>query len=199
MITTALFVALAVVPAEPLRSPAGPSSESVADSVWTHQGVVVRRFDGPDRRLEWIFVVAAPRSDVWDAWVDPEQMITWAAPGAYVDLRVGGSWEVHFQPDRPPGQRGSDANEISAIISGSELHIRAGAPSEFPTIRAEKTDFIVRLDEVSPNLTRVHVTQSGWGTGVEWDRGFAYLADANAEWLSWMVRRFVSGPLEWGG
>ena len=31
---------------------------------------------------------------------------------AYVDLRPGGAWEAHFEPDRPQGQRGSDANEI---------------------------------------------------------------------------------------
>lgn len=170
-----------------------------ADSVWTHKGVVVRMEDGPSRALEWELFVAAPVQEVWDAWVEPDGLTTWAGPGAFVDLRVGGAWEVHFEPDRPKGQRGSDANEVVAFEEGRFLHLKAGAPLEFPTIRATKTDFTVALEPAGTGYTRVLVRQLGWQDGEEWDRGFHYLAGANAEWLSWMVRRFVSGPLEWPG
>ncbi|MEM7417160.1 MAG: SRPBCC domain-containing protein [Gemmatimonadota bacterium] len=179
-------------------SPASlPELPAAADSTWTHKGVVVRMHDGPARSLEWEFFLAAPVDAVWHAWVTPDGLTTWAGPAALVDLRAGGTWEVHFNPDRPAGERGSDANEIVSFEAGRFLHIKAGAPLEFPTIREQKTDFTVTLEALGSEHTRVVVRQGGWLDGDEWDRGYRYLADANAEWLSWMVRRYISGPLEW--
>ena len=49
---------------------------------------------------------AAPRQRVFDAWTRPEALKRWAAPGAMtapgaeVDLRVGGSYRIHMSaPD----------------------------------------------------------------------------------------------------
>ena len=39
--------------------------------------------------------------------------------------------------------------------------------------------------------------QTGWQTGEEWDAAYAYLAKGNAQLLTQLHRRFVSGPIDW--
>ena len=170
-----------------------------SDTTWTHKGVAVRVSTDAPRKLEWEVYLPATPTEVWDSWTTESGLVEWAGPGAFIDLRVGGAWEVHFEPDRPKGQRGSDANEIVDLEPGRMLRLAAGAPPDFPTVRAEKTDFAVMLEQAGIGHTKVTVIQSGWGQGEEWDRAFDYLAGANAEWLSWLVRRYDTGPLEWPG
>ena len=173
------------------------SMDPARDSAWVDRAVHVRTQWAPTMELHWELVVPAPIESVWAAWTEPHELIKWAAPGAAVDLRVGGVWEAHFNPDRPPGQRGSDANEILGVEPGRRLLLAAGAPEQYPTVRAEKTLFEVRLEQVGTHHTRIFVSQAGWRDGSEWEAAFRYLARANAEWLNWLHRRFVQGALDW--
>jgi len=134
---------------------------------------------------------------VWRAWTPAEGIASWSAPAGAVALRPGGTWEAHFNPDRPPGRRGSDANEILGFRPGERLASRAGAPPRFPEVRREKTTFVMRLDPVGEYHTRVRGTQTGWREGPEWREAFEYLAGANAVWLDWLHQRFVTGPVDW--
>lgn len=168
-----------------------------SDSVFRHRSVVTHVQRGEERRLTWELVVPAPVEDVWEAWTTAEGVASWAAPAGYVDLRRGGSWEAHFDPSRPPGQRGSDANEIVDFDPERLLVIRAGAPQQFPTVRAEKTTFYLTLTPVGRHHTLVQGIQSGWKDGPEWDEAFEYLAGANAVWLDWLHQRFTTGPIDW--
>jgi len=195
-----LTLSTAVDPA-PLtgQSEGGATKAALADSTWIDRAVAVRMTRGSTRQLEWELFLPSSTGAVWRAWTVPTEMTTWAGPGAEIDLQPGGIWEVHFNPGRPPGQRGSDANSIVAVIPGRELHLRAGAPLDFPTVREAKTDFAVRIEPAGFGHTRVVVVQKGWEDGEEWDRAFEYLAGANAEWLNWLHQRFVEGPLQWPG
>lgn len=174
-----------------------PQTPSASAETWIHAGVRVSCHPGDPRHLEWELVVPAEIDDVWAAWVEAEALATWGGPGATVDLRPGGDWHVYFYPDAPPGERGGDANVVTSFVPSRELRLRAGAPREFPVVRAEKTDLSVRLDPVGFGHVRVHVMQTGWKQGAEWDRAFTTMAHANAEWLSWLHRRFTVGPMDW--
>lgn len=173
------------------------SPADARDSAWVDRGVYVRVQWAPSKELHWELVVPARIEAVWAAWTDTAELTTWAAPGAAVDLRTGGSWEVHFFPDRPPGQRGSDANEILGVERPYRLLLAAGAPLKYPTVRAAKTLFDVRLEAIGRHHTRIMVSQVGWQDGPEWDAAFRDLARANAEWLNWLHRRFTQGPIDW--
>lgn len=173
------------------------AQEAVRDSTFRHRSVVTRVQLGAERKLSWELVVPASVADVWRAWTVGDEVATWAAPGGYVDLRSGGSWEAHFEPDRPRGQRGSDANEIVDYVPGRLLVIRAGAPQRFPTVRAEKTLFVLTLTPVGRHHTLVQASQTGWQEGEEWREAFDYLATANAVWLDWLHQRFTRGPIDW--
>jgi hypothetical protein len=137
---TALLLGLVVVGVRPCAAQTRFGVvEANPDSTWIDRAVYVRIRWAAVQEPHWALVVPARIEAVWSAWTDPSELELWAAPGAAVDLRVGGSWEVHFLPDRPPGQRGSDANEILGLEPGRRLRIAAGAPVKFPTVRAEKT------------------------------------------------------------
>lgn len=193
--------ALSLTPASVAsRGPASPGIGTPAqapDSVFRHRSVVTHVQGGEERSLTWELVVPAPVEEVWEAWTTAEGIASWSAPAGYVDLRPGGSWEAHFEPDRPPGQRGSDANEIVDFDPERLLVIRAGAPRRFPTVRAEKTTFYLTLTPVGRHHTLVQGVQSGWKDGPEWDEAFEYLAWANAVWLDWLHQRFTTGPIDW--
>lgn len=198
----ALLVLLSVAASIPQHSPAQEAGRRDApaaspDLAWTHKGVVVFVFEAPPRRAEWEVVVPASPRDVWRAWTEPAELATWAGPAAAVDLRPGGDWHIYFDPTAPEGERGGDASRIVDFVPGRELRLRAGAPREFPTVRREKTDFVVRLEPVGYGHTRILASQSGWKDGDEWDRAFRAITSANAEWLSWLLKRYVEGPIDW--
>jgi uncharacterized protein YndB with AHSA1/START domain len=168
-----------------------------ADTTWIHGGVFVAVFDEDQRRIEWEVIVPTTIGHMWRAWTDPVELATWAGPAAAVDLRPGGDWHIYFDPDAPPGERGGDASSILSFVAENELRLAAGAPLEFPTVRAEKTEFIVRMEPVGDGHVRLHAVQRGWKRGGEWDRAFRAMAHANAEWLNWLHRRFTKGPIDW--
>lgn len=194
----ALLLALTVLlPAATSAQVPAAASREVPDSTFRHRSVMTEVHLAPDRRLAWELVVPAPVSEVWEAWATADGIATWAAPAGFVELRPGGAWEAHFEPDRPPGQRGSDANEILHVAPERALVIRAGAPQRFPTVRAEGTTFMITLTPVGAHHTLVHGSQTGWKEGAEWEEAFTYLAAANAVWLDWLHQRFTTGPIDW--
>ena len=53
---------------------------------------------------------------------------------------------------------------------------------------------VVRLDPVWYGPVRVHAGLEARG---EWDRACRAMAHANAEWLSWLHRRYTACPIDW--
>lgn len=170
-----------VVTANPARSQAPEKSH-----------VTVTRTASPEKRLDFEVTVAAPVSDVWEALSTSKGLSTWLFPNAVVDLRPGGDWIVKF----PGGSTGGGT--IVAFVPRQKLEIAALAPDQFPTVRRERTHATFELRATADGKsTVVHLTQTGWKSGEEWDRAYDYLAGGNAELLESLRQRFVSGPVDW--
>jgi uncharacterized protein YndB with AHSA1/START domain len=134
--------------------------------------------------------VPAPIHAVWQAFTTSDGLSTWLTPGAVVDLRPGGEWTAHF----PDGSTGGGT--IVSFVPEKELVISAMAPDQFPHVRAERTKAVFQF-EARGDSTVVRLTQSGWKQGAEWTRAYEYLVAGNAQLLSTLHHRFVSGPLDW--
>jgi uncharacterized protein YndB with AHSA1/START domain len=134
--------------------------------------------------------VPAPIHAVWQAFTTSDGLSTWLSPEAVVDLRPGGEWSAHF----PGGSTGGGT--IVSFVPEKELVISALAPDQFPHVRAERTKAVFRF-ESRGDSTVVRLTQSGWQSGAEWTRAYEYLVAGNAQLLSTLHHRFVSGPLDW--
>ncbi|MBV8602666.1 MAG: SRPBCC domain-containing protein [Candidatus Eremiobacteraeota bacterium] len=143
------------------------------------------------KRIDWSLTVPASLDAVWDAFTTSEGLSAWAAPAANVELRDGGKWLVNF-PNAAPG-----GGTILIYQPKTLLAISAMAPERFPNVRRERTLAVFTFTPSGPDRTEVHLTQTGWKTGDEWDRAFAYLSEGNAQLLQLLYRRFASGPIDW--
>jgi uncharacterized protein YndB with AHSA1/START domain len=170
-------------------SPLAPAQTSPAPPA---SPVKVTKQSTPEKALIFEVVIPAFGPDVWKAFTTSDGLSTWLSPGAVVDLRPGGEWTAHF----PGGKTGGGT--IKSFIAGQEIVIAALAPEQFPTVRADRTTARFQFSPGSTfNSTLVRLTQTGWKTGPEWDKAYDYLAVANAQLLSTLLRRFTTGPIDW--
>jgi uncharacterized protein YndB with AHSA1/START domain len=154
--------------------------------------VTVTRTASPEKRLDFEVTVPAPVSDVWDALTTTRGTSTWLWRDTAVDLRVGGDWLVKY----PGGSTGGGT--ILEIVPQQRIAIAAMAPEEFPTVRRQRTRAVFELRAADGGkATVVHLAQTGWKSGEEWDKAYDYLADGNAELLNNLRQRFVTGPFDW--
>jgi uncharacterized protein YndB with AHSA1/START domain len=154
--------------------------------------VTVTRTAAPEKRLDFEVTVPATIAQVWEALSTSKGLSTWLFPNAVVDLRPGGDWIVKF----PGGSTGGGT--IVAFVPQQRLEIAALAPDQFPTVRRERTHATFELRAADDGKsTVVHLAQTGWKSGEEWDKAYDYLAGGNAELLESLRQRFVSGPVDW--
>jgi uncharacterized protein YndB with AHSA1/START domain len=131
------------------------------------------------RALRKSVTVAAPVEKVFDAWTTDEGARTFFAPDSHIELKPGGAYELSFNPDEQPGDRGSEGCKVLAYRRPQFLVFSWNAPPEIPTLRKKraKTRVEVRLEPVGDE-TGVTLTQSGWGKGPDWDECFRYFEAA---------------------
>jgi PTH1 family peptidyl-tRNA hydrolase len=150
------------------------------------------------RAIRKAVTVDAPREKVFDAWTTVEGARAFFAPDAQIELKPGGAYELYFNPDEQPGDRGSEGCKILAYRRPQFLVFSWNAPREIPTLRKKraKTRVEVRLEEAG-DTTEVTLTQSGWGRGADWDECFTYFEAAWDLVLSRLKESFAKGPIDW--
>jgi uncharacterized protein YndB with AHSA1/START domain len=85
---------------------------------------------------------------------------------------------------------------ILSFVPNERLELAAMAPETFPTVRKECTRAVFEI-RATGRTTAVHLKQTGWKTGDEWDKAFEYLAKGNSQLLNALHDRFVNGPIDW--
>ncbi len=137
-------------------------------------------------------------SQVWDAWTTETGITSFFAPACHIDFRVGGDYEILFDPSAPPGQRGAEGVRLLAIQKHKMISFTWNAPPHLTTIRDQWTHVTIRFFEISPERTMVTLHHDGWGDGGEWDEAFQYFTRA---WLQIVLPRlayrFRVGPVDW--
>ena len=83
---------------------------------------------GGDRVLRVEMAVAAGMEEVWNAWASEEGVKTFFAPGAHVEPRVDGAYEIFFNPRGEPGQRGAEGMRVLAFEPPRRLVFTWNAP-----------------------------------------------------------------------
>jgi uncharacterized protein YndB with AHSA1/START domain len=121
------------------------------------------------------------------------------APLARIELEPGGAYELYFNPEGAPGQRGGEGCKVLSFVPMEMLSFEWNFPPKIPALRdsGAKTWVVVQLFDAGPGKTRVRLTQLGWKDGADWDAGYAYFDRAWGMVLSWLQRRFTSGPIDW--
>lgn len=153
---------------------------------------------GGDRVLRAEMVLPAGVDEVWAAWATEEGVRTFFAPGARVEPRVDGAYDIYFDPKAEPGKRGAEGMRILAYEPPRRLAFTWNAPPTIPTIRGQRTMVVVELEPAGAGKTRLLFTHLGWGRGADWDQAYAYFDRAwGAVVLPRLRQRFEKGPIDW--
>jgi uncharacterized protein YndB with AHSA1/START domain/uncharacterized protein YciI len=145
------------------------------------------------RMLRKEITVAASPQEVWRAWTTTDGAESFFAPEAHIELRVGGPYELYFDPSAPEGQRGSEGCRVLSFLPGEMLSFSWNAPPKFPEIRKERTCVVVRFEDLGDGRVRVRLCHHGWGEGDQWDRVYAYFDRAWDSVLGNLEKRFGKG------
>jgi uncharacterized protein YndB with AHSA1/START domain len=143
---------------------------------------------------------STPRLDqAWQAWTTREGIVSFFAPDAVIDPRVGGAFHIHMDPGAPAGAKGADDMRFMALQPQKMLSFDWNAPPSLPEARAQRTFVVVRFFPLTETTTRVTLHHTGWGDGGEWDKAYAYFDKAWAGVLGNLQKRFDTGPYDWSG
>lgn len=165
----------------------------IAASLW----VLASWCGAQERALDKEVLVPAPIGEVWAAWTTREGIISFFAPDAEIDARVGGAFHVHFDPLAAPGSKGADEMRYMALQKPTMISFDWNAPPHLAQARAQRTFVVVRLKDVDGKSTRVALHHVGWGEGGEWEQTYLYFDRAWGNVLSSLRKRFESGPVDW--
>jgi uncharacterized protein YndB with AHSA1/START domain len=150
-----------------------------------------------ERAIEKSVEVAASLDEAWAAWTTREGIVSFFAPDARVEARVGGPFEIYIDPAAAPGAKGADDMRFLALQPKRMLSFDWNAPPHLPEARAQRTLVIVRFEPLGDKLTRVQLHQTGWGDGGQWDQAFTYFDRAWGNVLNNLKQRFERGPQDW--
>lgn len=150
-----------------------------------------------EKAIEKEVIVPATLDQTWAAWTTREGIVSFFAPGAEIDARVGGAFHVHMDPDAPQGMKGADDMRYMALQPKKMLSFDWNAPPSLPEARAQRTFVVVRLEPVGAAETKVSLAHLGWGTGGQWDQTYAYFDRAWPRVLENLRKRFETGPQDW--
>jgi uncharacterized protein YndB with AHSA1/START domain len=122
--------------------------------------------------------VASPIDRVWWAWTTSKGMASWWAKDSWIDLRIGGPWELYFLPKAPRGSQGSEGCRILSYLPPEMLSFSWNFPPQIPELRSQYIWVVLRLTSQGPSETRVTVDHLGWQKGPVWEQGYRYFDDA---------------------
>ena len=138
-------------------------------------------------------VFEAPRTMVFRAWTDPEQMARWAAPRGFSrgearsDVRVGGTYRACIRS--PEGQDHWVHGEYREIVEPSRLVMTHGWLDDKGQ-PGHMTLITVTFEELGPLKTQMNFLQTGFdstesrdGHNSGWTSSFEQLAALLAEEL----------------
>lgn len=151
-----------------------------------------------ERTIEFELKLDSPIEEVWQAWTTAEGITSFFAPACNLDLRPGGAYEIFFNPDEPPGQRGGDDMILLALQPPHLLSFTWNAPLSLPDVRPHRTHVTLRLEGRNGNGTRLHFREDGFGQGGQWDERVEYFVRAWGQIvLPRLAYRLDQGPVDW--
>lgn len=144
-------------------------------------------------------VVNADLSEVYNSWTTKEGLQSFFAPECEIELKLFGPYHIYFSPENPAGTKGAEDEVVISYEKNKMLSFTWGFPPDLLDLRNnQKTIVTLRFKEIGDNQTKVVFTQSGWGEGEDWNKGYQYFDRAWKEIVfPRFVKRFEDGPVVW--
>lgn len=149
--------------------------------------------DSSKRSIVCEVLVNASAEAVWEAWTTEEGVRAFFAPDCRLNITPGGCYEMYFDPEASPGNRGGEGNVVLAVQKDKMLSFTWNAPPSLPEVRHQRTHVTLFLSSSKEGRTLVTLTHDGWGRGGQWDEAFAYFARAWGEIVLPGLSRLFAG------
>jgi hypothetical protein len=131
-------------------------------------------------------------------WTTVEGVTSFFAPKANIELKVGGMYELYFEPEAPIGFQGIEGCKILELIPQTHFAFEFIAPPQFPNVRRLKTQVSLGFDQVQKAaLNRVRLKHTGFLAGEEWDAAYSFFSWSWDLVLARFQQRFSTGPIDW--
>lgn len=154
------------------------------------QSLAPATLDSPARPLVVSREIAAPVNQTWADWTTAPGIESFLAPKAIVEARPGGRYEVHFLPDAPAGERGSEGTHVLALQQERMLSVTWALPPYMPELRAHLTPLTVHFEPLDPMHSRLTIVHGGWGQGAAWDKARDYFEGTWPQVLEAQARKY---------
>jgi uncharacterized protein YndB with AHSA1/START domain len=153
------------------------------------------RADG-SRILKESILIHAPRAKVWAAFATTEGLVSWEAPVAAIDLRVGGYLEASYDPKSKLGDPNNIKHQIVAFTPGRRLEFHnVQAPKGFPHQEVfAKIHHILTFEDAGHGMTRLTITDVSYGKGKDFDDLYAFFHSGNAYVLEQLKAHLEGTP-----
>src|SRR4028118_1525843 len=116
-------------------------------------GVAPWMADAAEKAIEKEVLIAASVAQAWNAWTTREGIVGFFAPDARIEPRVGGAFQIFFDPGAAPGSKGADDMRYLALQPMKMLSFDWNAPPHLPEARAQRTFVVVRFAPVDDKTT----------------------------------------------
>ena len=125
-------------------------------------------------------IVAGAVDTLWWMWTTHDGLKTFFGPDNLCELRLGGPYEIYFDPENQKGEKGGEGNTILSYIPNEMLSFTWNAPPSIPEIRNQdhRTWVVVYFKMIDSTHTEVTLKHLGWLDGKEWDKTYAYFNSA---------------------
>ncbi len=147
------------------------------------------------RKIEQEATVAGSLQEVWNAWTTVPGVTSFFGPGADLELKPGGKYEIYF--DINEKKIGCNGCTVISFDPQRRLQYTWNAPPHLKNLRAQYSRVTLTFSRAGTKSTRVKMVHDEWGTGAEWDQAYAYFQQAWSAVLANLQYRFAKGPVEW--
>lgn len=125
--------------------------------------------------MEFKLTLNAPIETVWHTWTDSKDITNWFSPEAYIEPRIGGPYELYFDPSNHYHQS-TKGCKITEIKPRRSLRFQWRGPDMFNETMndPDPITFVHITFEVNSEKTHITVHHSGWGKGEKWEEAKAW-------------------------
>lgn len=148
-------------------------------------------------------VVPCSLDALFDSFATTAGVTTFFAPEAVIEPRVGGAYELYFDADAEPGERGTEGCTVLSIEPPRLLVVQWSFPPHLPRLRRERTQLSLAFSADPREGARVVLAHQGFRevddplTRREWEEGYRYFNRVWGTVLARLVSRWKHGPLDW--
>jgi hypothetical protein len=113
-------------------------------------------------------------------------------------LKVGGAYELYFNPSAAPGHRGMEGTRVLTFIANEVLSYRGSAPGKYPNVRKNGPWAVYSFEDLGDGRSKVRATYVGWEIrDEEYDGAYEHGQVAVDYVMNKLRERFEKGPTTW--